>query len=232
VATTSPRAVLLDAMGTLLELEPPAPLLREALRERLGVLVDEREAVEAMRAEIAFYRAHHLEGADRAGLSALRHGCAEELRRQLPALVDAAPEAVLGALLASLRFRAYPDAPPTLRALRRAGVRLVAVSNWDVSLHDALRATGLAPLLDGAVSSAEAGEDKPAPGIFVRALELAGRIKPRDAVHVGDRMDEDVAGAHAAGIRPILLLREGEPPGGVEHIRSLRALPERIAASS
>ncbi len=219
-------------MGTLLELEPPAPLLRETLRERLGVIVDEGEAVAAMRAEIAFYRAHHLEGADRAGLDALRHSCAEEVRRQLPALADAAPEAVLGALLAALRFRAYPDAAPALGVLRRAGLRLVAVSNWDVSLHDALRSTGLASLLDGAVSSAEVGEDKPAPGIFARALALAGGVAPRDAVHVGDRIDEDVAGARAAGIRPILLVRDGESPGDVEHVRSLTQIPERIAASS
>ena len=219
-------------MGTLVELEPPAPLLRAALRERLGVLVDEREAVAAMRAEIAFYRARHLEGADHAGLEALRRSCAEEVRRQLPVLANAAPEAVLGALLAALRFRAYADAAPALVALRRVGVRLVAVSNWDVSLHDVLRSTGLTPLLDGVVSSAETGEDKPAAGPFVRALELAGGIAPGDAVHVGDRLDEDVAGARAAGIRPLLLVRDGEPPGDVEHVRSLAQLPERIGLST
>lgn len=227
-----PRVVLLDAMGTLLELEPPAPLLREALRERLGVHVDEREAAAAMRAEIAFYRAHHLEGADRAGLAALRRSCAEEVRRRLPALADTPSEAVLEVLLAALRFRAYADAAPALTALRRAGVRLVAVSNWDISLHDALRSSGLAPLVDAAISSAEAGADKPAPAIFVGALALAGAVAPREAVHVGDRIEEDVAGARAAGIHPILLVRDGKPPGGVEHIRSLTALPERIAASS
>jgi hypothetical protein len=31
-----PRAVLLDALGTLISFEPPAPRLRLALRERLG----------------------------------------------------------------------------------------------------------------------------------------------------------------------------------------------------
>jgi len=232
MSAAQPRAVLLDAMGTLLELEPPAPLLREALRERLGVRVDEREAAAAMRAEIAFYRAHHLEGADRAGLSALRRSCAEEVRRRLPALAETPSEAVLEVLLAALRFRAYADAAPALTALRRAGIRLVAVSNWDVSLHDVLRSTGLASLLDAAISSAEVGADKPAPDIFVRALALAGSVAPRDAVHVGDRVDEDVAGARAAGIHPILLVRGGEPPGDVEHIRSLAALAERFAASA
>ena len=64
--------------------------------------------------------------------------------------------------------------PGTLRELRRRGIRLVVVSNWDVSLHERLAETGLAPLLDGAVASAELGAAKPDPAIFARGLEIAG----------------------------------------------------------
>jgi putative hydrolase of the HAD superfamily len=42
---------------------------------------------------------------------------------------------------------------------------------------------------------------------------------------VGDSLDNDVAGARAAGIRPILVARDGHPPPGVEAIRSLAELP-------
>ena len=49
------------------------------------------------------------------------------------------------------------------RAGARAGLRLVVVSNWDVSLHEVLARTGLTPLLDGAVTSAEVGAAKPDP---------------------------------------------------------------------
>ena len=38
-AASAPRAVLLDALGTLVELEPPAPRLREELAARFGVRV-------------------------------------------------------------------------------------------------------------------------------------------------------------------------------------------------
>ena len=212
-------------MGTLVELEPPAPLLRVALRERLGVQVSGAQAEEAMRAEIAFYRAHHLLGADDAGLRALRLRCAAVVRDSLDALAGARADEVLEALLDSLRFRAHADAAPALRALRSAGVRLVAVSNWDVSLGDALAAAGLAGLLDDAVSSAEAGADKPRPAIFERALERAGQVRPGDALHVGDRPEEDVDGARAAGIRAVLLARGGDAPAGVEAIASLAELP-------
>ena len=228
-SATTPRAVLLDAMGTLVALEAPAPLLRASLAERLGVEVSERDAARAMRAEIALYRARHLEGSTPEGLRDLRRRCAALVRERLPALDGAPLDAVLEALLDSLRFRAQPDAAPALSALRAAGVALVAASNWDVSLHDVLESTGLGALLDGAVSSAEVGADKPAPAIFARALELAAAA-PDQALHVGDRMDEDVAGARACGIRAVLLARGGAAPPGVETIRSLAELPGLVRA--
>jgi FMN phosphatase YigB (HAD superfamily) len=85
------------------------------------------------------------------------------------------------------------------------------VSNWDVSLHDALADAGLAALVDGALSSAEVGRAKPDPLIFERALRLAD-VAPEDAIHVGDSLEHDVAGARAAGIRPVLVTRGGDSP--------------------
>jgi putative hydrolase of the HAD superfamily len=129
-------------------------------------------------------------------------------------------------LLASLRFRPYPEVTEALGALRAAGLRLIVVSNWDVSLHEALAQTGLTPLLDGAISSAEVGVAKPAPAIFERALVLAGGIPPAAAVHVGDDVAADVAGARAAGIAPVLVARNGAAsPDGVTALGDLQALP-------
>src|SRR3954469_8099063 len=123
MAPQSRRAVTLDALGTLLELLPPAPRLRAGLRERLGLEVSDAEAGHAMRAEIAFYRAHLHLGRDRAGLDALRRACAEVLRAALaaPALELAALTEVL---LDAIRFEPFPDAAPALRALRERGVVL------------------------------------------------------------------------------------------------------------
>ena len=44
-------------------------------------------------------------------------------------------------------------------------------------------------------------------------------------VHVGDSLENDVAGARAAGIRPVLVRRDGAAPPGVESIATLRELP-------
>ena len=74
------------------------------------------------------------------------------------------------------------------------------------------------------VTSAEAGAAKPDPRIFERALELAGR-RPEQAVHVGDSVENDVAGARALGSAPVLVARDGAAPEGVEAVRSLAELP-------
>ncbi len=226
--------VTLDALGTLVELLAPAPLLVQELRER-GVAVGEAQAAAALAGEIAFYRANHDSASDAASLALLRDRCAEVLRAALTRAGADVRELDAGqlreALLAALRFRAYDDVPAALQALRRAGHRLVVVSNWDVSLHETLRRTGLAGLVDGAISSAEAGAAKPDPRIFARALALAGG-EAQGAMHAGDSLEHDVAGALAAGLRPVLVAREGRPaavPPGVAVIASLAELLELAA---
>jgi putative hydrolase of the HAD superfamily len=214
------RAILLDALGTLMTFEPPAPHLRAAIRERHGVEISEQAAAAAMKAEIAYYRAHLYEGRDAASLHDLRVRCA------------AAMAPVLGfdpgvdTLLAALRFHAYPDALPALEELRARGLRTVVVSNWDASLHERLAETGLAPLVDGAVASAELGHAKPDPRIFAHALELAG-VPPEAALHAGDTLEADVEGALAAGLHAVLVARDGPAtaPPGVPVVTALTELP-------
>lgn len=224
----SVKAILLDALGTLLELEPPAPLLRTELAERFGVTITETDAQRAIAAEIAFYRQRFDEGRDEQSLARLRERCAQELREALPTEAsDRLPPAseLVDALLASLRFRVYPEVPGALGDYRGRGLRLIVVSNWDASLHHRLRELGLAALLDGAITSAEAGARKPSPLIFERALELAGAMAP-NAIHVGDSVEEDVAGARAAGIEPVLLSRDGSR--GPNDVRTIANLTQAL----
>jgi FMN phosphatase YigB (HAD superfamily) len=72
------------------------------------------------------------------------------------------------------------------------------------------------------------GLEKPDPAIFRAALERAG-VTPAEAIHVGDSPSADVHGAHAAGIRPILLDRRRrytvDEVGDATVIDSLAELP-------
>ena len=88
------------------------------------------------------------------------------------------------------------------------GLRLVVASNWDVSLHEVLERTGLRELLDGVVTSAEVGSAKPAGELFAAALALAG-ASAQEAIHVGDSLEEDIAGARAAGIDAVVFDTSG-----------------------
>ena len=224
------RALLIDGLGTLVTLAPPAPALRQALAARYGIAVSEADAAGALAAEIAYYRAHMGLGRDLDSLGALRRRCAEVMRDALPPserLGALGAEELTDLLLSALRFDAYPDARPALLRARGTGARVVVVSNWDVSLADVLERVGLAPLLDAVVTSAGVGAAKPAPEIFAHALGLAA-VGPEDALHVGDSLDEDVRGATACGIAAVLLRRGdgigGPAPDGVATIGGLTEL--------
>jgi putative hydrolase of the HAD superfamily len=216
------KAVLLDALGTLVELQPPAPRLQRLLAQS-GFEMSEERAAAGFAAEIAYYLDHHLEGSDRERLERLRDRCAEEMRRALE-LPDLDHATARRAMLEALEFRPYQDVLPALGELRERGLTLVVASNWDCSLADWLEPAGITELVDGVVTSAEVGAPKPHPRVFERALAIAG-VAPSEALHVGDKVDNDVQGAAAAGVRAVLVQREGEPPAGVEAISSLRELP-------
>lgn len=192
------RAVFLDALGTLVELEPPWI----SIRDMVPAEVSDERLIEALKAEMAYYKEHAHEGRDEASLAELRERCARIVSERLGMDVG------VDELVAAIRFSPYPDAVPALSGLRDCGLSLVAVSNWDCSLPRVLDGCGLGELLDGTITSAEAGSRKPDPKIFEQALELAG-CDASDALHVGDTAEEDVVGARAVGIRSLLIDRDG-----------------------
>ena len=231
------RAVLLDALGTLVELDDPAPRLRAALLERAGVNVGLEAAGRGFGAEIGYYVVNQMRGGDLAGLEKLRDDCATAMR---DALLDALAEAddppaatadpraldhaaVRAAMLDALAFATFPDVLPALRELRDRGLRLVVVSNWDCSLPEWLDRCGIGELVNGSVSSAVVGEAKPAPAVYEAGLRLAG-CDAAEALFVGDSVENDVLGARAAGLRAVLVQRAGDPPLGVATVRSLAEL--------
>ena len=204
----SARCVLFDALGTLVELEPPWTHLAAAL----GIEADER-VVRGFEAEMRYYRAHSDEGRDPESLADLRRRCAGVLSRELGQEIGV--ETMMGAI----RFRPFSDVPPALSELRGRGLKLVCVSNWDCSLPRVLERCGIGHLLDGVVTSAEAGARKPDRAIFERGLELAG-CAASDALHVGDTPAEDLDGARSAGIRVLLIDRGGN--GDIDSLAGIR----------
>ena len=205
----APRAILLDALGTLLALEPPAPKLVALLGERHALAVDLADAERAMRSEMRHYRRECARAGDAEALAALRLECAAILAHELGGgALELSASDLVPTLLDSLHITPFAEVPAALARWRAAGARLVVASNWDVSLHGVLRESGLRELLDGVATSAEVGASKPSRELFDAALALAG-VGAAEAIHVGDSFAEDVEGALAAGIEAVWLRRQG-----------------------
>jgi HAD superfamily hydrolase (TIGR01662 family) len=127
----------------------------------------------------------------------------------------------------------YPDALPAVAGLRAAGYRVAVLANQPASRAAQLEALGVR--VDVLAMSEAHGVHKPEPAFFARALELMGDPPPGDVAYVGDRVDNDVRPAHAAGMRAVWIRRGpwGEEQEDVEGaadlvVRSLDELVERI----
>jgi HAD superfamily hydrolase (TIGR01662 family) len=126
----------------------------------------------------------------------------------------------------------YPDALPAMERLRGAGYRVAVIANQPAYRDAELRAIGVAP--DVMAMSEDLGVAKPDPRFYERALALMGDPEPEDVAYVGDRPDNDVAAASAAGMRAVWLRRGPwgviwrEAPGAVLVVDSLAELVDRI----
>jgi len=106
------------------------------------------------------------------------------------------------------RWRVYQDVLDSeiLPTLKRRGVVLGVISNWDSRLPDTLEAMGLARHFDFILASTVVGSAKPDQKIFVEALRLSG-AHGNEACHIGDEPETDITGARQAGVDAILIDR-------------------------
>lgn len=107
---------------------------------------------------------------------------------------------------------------------------LYALTNGNASIER----VGIDPFFSGAVSSADVGASKPDLKMFTTVLEKAG-VEAAQAVHIGDHLSDDVAGANAAGMWSIWFNKDGayendsrESPS--KEVQSLDQLPAVIAS--
>jgi len=91
----------------------------------------------------------------------------------------------------------------TLPALKGKGYILGVVSNRDKPYLDELKETGLDSYFDFSLAGGEVPSFKPEPGIFLRALEMAG-TDPHETFYIGDNYYADVVGSQRAGLWPVL----------------------------
>ncbi|HSC91016.1 MAG TPA: HAD family hydrolase [Gaiellaceae bacterium] len=138
--------------------------------------------------------------------------------------------ALLGVERPATRFEPadfYPDALPAIDRLRSLGLRVGAVGNTQARTEDVLREH-----VDVLGSSERWGVAKPEPAFFRRIVAETG-LDPGEIAYVGDRVDNDVEPALAAGMVAVHVRRGPwghlhQPPPAAVRIRSLDELPEAL----
>ena len=102
----------------------------------------------------------------------------------------------------------YPEVAETLSALEKPGMVLSVISNFDSRLIGILEGLGAAHWFEHIFVSSRVGYAKPDRQIFHTALERHS-LKAGDALHVGDSEEKDLHGANKAGLKGVLVERNG-----------------------
>lgn len=124
--------------------------------------------------------------------------------------------------------RIDPDAVEVLTWLREHGIKRGLCSNAPfppAMMRRQVESNGIAGFMDAVVFSSEQGRRKPAPELYLAALDALG-TPPAETLFVGDRVREDYEGPRAVGMRAVIFTAHAEetPPDGVPTIRSLKLL--------
>jgi putative hydrolase of the HAD superfamily len=225
------EAVLFDWGGTL-SLHQPVDLLDmwRAAAEVLAPDDPDPVAQQLLDAELHWWDVHVAAG-DRSGTT-------EELIRSVAAetgldVISAAQSAYLSAWGATVAHD--PSAQEVLRELKARGLRTGLLSNthWPRAIHEEwLAKDGLLDLLDVRLYTSDMSHMKPHREAFQALLRALDVSDPGRAVFVGDRPRDDIAGAHAVGMRTVLMTGRPVPPGEVApdaELPDLAGLPELVA---
>lgn len=154
----------------------------------------------------------------------------ENLRRMAHSINPNIPEAAIQEAV-KVRQRRFdyalhhvePEVLNVLNDLRQGGMRLALISNASTAEVQTWSASPLAPLFDTAIFSCHCGSMKPDPGIYQEALgELA--LEPTSCLFVGDGGSNEHQGAHALGMKPVLLRRYLQPERRQQLERELAAI--------
>ena len=111
------------------------------------------------------------------------------------------------------RWQLFDEVPEVLHRLRRTGLPLAVVANWDANLPSLIEDLGIRHLFSAIVASAAVGVEKPDSAIFLAATEKLGVSPGKQTIfYVGNEYRADVLGSRAVGLTPVLIDRGGWLP--------------------
>ena len=125
--------------------------------------------------------------------------------------------------------RAVAGAAELLTALKNRKLKVAVVTNnLTAEQEQKIKRCGFGGRIDALITSEGTGIAKPEVGIFTAACSAIG-VTASEAVMVGDAWDTDIAGALAAGVRPVWFNWRGHPPREIS-VAEITALTPLAAA--
>jgi HAD superfamily hydrolase (TIGR01509 family) len=216
-------AVLFDAGDTLIRLSGSGETLLHRAAAGLGADPLDQAAVHRVWRRVLARSSTADELAKGRDLSRDRHREVwTELYRAAgcEGLVAGLSDALYALTVCAESWEAFPDAVPTLAALRDRGLRVGVVSDTGFDLRPALDRLGLSRYLSAVVMSFQYGVCKPAASVFRTACDQLG-VPPERTLMVGDNPLTD-SGAVTAGMYVFLLPPPPKTgPRGLRHVLSL-----------
>ena len=228
-----PRAILLDAAGTLIDVARPLGDVYAELAREFGANLDPDTLTAGFRTAFADTPPMAFPGRRGLDLDRAERGWWRAVVERVTGAAGGIPEfdAYFDCLYAHYAsapaWRIYPEVPAVLAALRERDLGLAVVSNFDSRLPPLLDALGLAVFFDAVVCSGAVGAAKPDRTIFAHALAALG-VEASEALHVGDSREADYDGARSAGIDALLVDR-GTSAHGADTIPDLRGILDYLA---
>lgn len=101
-------------------------------------------------------------------------------------------------------FQLHEQVIPMLDFLKRKEIKVALITNATSRVRELLARDHILSLFDLIIISGEVGFEKPNAGIFEITLAKM-KVRPANAIYVGDSRDTDYDGAQKVGMRPILI---------------------------
>ncbi len=237
------RAVVFDAVGTLLRPEPAVGVAYAQAARRFGSTRDTAEVQARFRAA---WQAEEARDRDTGGLHAnepgglrsgdtggLRTDEARERLRWQRIVAEVFPEvSAQGELFAALwdhfadpgSWRLFDDVAETWRELEEQGLLLAVASNFDERLPGICQSLEPLACCRHVFASSAVGYRKPAVEFYARVAAVLD-LPAESILMVGDDQENDVVAARQAGWTALLIARDKDQCSIADAVATLRAIP-------
>jgi putative hydrolase of the HAD superfamily len=220
------RAVVFDAVGTVIHPDPPATVIYSEVARRVGSRVAPDEIPARFRQ--AFARQEEIDRL--AGLQTSEQREVQRWRQIVTQVLDDVVDSetcfreLFDHFSDPSAWRCEAEIGLVLAELASRGYALGLASNYDRRLRRVVAGLPILTRLERLIISSEVGWRKPAPEFFAAVAQTFG-LPTSQILYVGDDLTNDYEGARAAGLHAVLYDPQCAGPAGAGRITRLTDLP-------